>query len=452
MRCHHGTGLNDRVTLNLGLLFQGALNPDCRQTKGRVGRLLTRQRACGGARVNRQPAAGVRITAADFHPFHQDAVARGREIHIVPDVDHRRQEAHILGEFFTNAADTAKQLTILLEIHHRDQAVPHFHPQRIFELYVVPGGFHRLGVLRHFDRRRLCFRLRFPATHPPGKPQQRSGEQQEYQVWHARHHTEQAQHRRGEQHNARVAEELPHHLLAHVLIGTDASHNHARRGGDHKRRDLRHQTVTNGQQRIAFRRVAHVHAVLQHADEQAADDVNHHDQNARDGVTAHKLTRTVHGAIEICLLGHFGTAFFRFIFRDQPGIQVGVDGHLLARHPVEHEARAHFSDTPRPFSDNHEVDNHQNDEHHDTDGEVAAHQEVTEGFDHLARRRRAGVPFHQDDTRGGNVQRQAQQRGEQQDRWKRGELQRALGEHRHQQHHDGQRNVEGEKQVEDKCR
>ena len=77
---------------------------------------------------------------------------------------------------------------------------------------------------------------------------------------------------------------------------------------------------------------------------------------------------------------------------------------------------------------------------------------MTEGFDHLARRRRAGVPFHQDDTRGGNVQRQAQQRGEQQDRWKRGELQRALGEHRHQQHHDGQRNVEGEKQVEDKCR
>lgn len=123
------------------------------------------------------------------------------------------------------------------------------------------------------------------------------------------HHTEQAQYRRGEQHNARVAEQLPHHLLAYILIGADAGHNHTRRGGDYQRRDLRHQTITNGQQRIAFRCVAHVHAVLQHADKQAADYVNHHDQNARDGVTAHKLTRTVHGAVEICLLGHFGTAF-----------------------------------------------------------------------------------------------------------------------------------------------
>ncbi len=196
----------------------------------------------------------------------------------------------------------------------------------------------------------------------------------------------------------------------------------------------------------------HVHAVLQYPHQQAADDVNHHNQDARDGVTAHKLTRTVHRTVEVRLLGHFRTAFFRFIFGNKPGVQIGVDRHLLARHPVQHKTRTHFRDTPRTFGNNHKVDDYEDDKHHDTDGEITAHEEVTEGFHHLTRRRRAGMPFHQDDTRGGDVQRQAQQRGEQQDRWKRGELQRALGEHRHQQHHNGQRNVEGKKQVEDKCR
>ena len=316
MGCHHGTGFNNRVTLDLRLLFQRAFNPDRGQTKGRIDGLLARQRACGGAGVNRQPAARIGITAANFNAFHQDAIARGRQVHIVADVYHRRQEAHVLGEFFTDTADTAEQLAVLLEIDHRDQAIPDFHSQRILQLNVVPGRFDGLIILRHFDRNRFRCRFGFTATHPPGKAQQRRRKQQEDEVWHTRHQAEQPEHRRGQQHHARVTEQLAHHLLANVLIGAHAGHDDTRRSGDHQRRDLRDQTVTDGQQRIAFRRVAHVHPVLQYAHQQAADHVNHHDQNARDGVTAHKLTRTVHGAVEVRFLRHFRTALFGFIFGD----------------------------------------------------------------------------------------------------------------------------------------
>ena len=168
MGCHHGTGFDHRIPLDLRLLFQRTFNPDGRQTKGRIDGLLARQRACRGARVNGQPAPRVGIAAANFDPFHQNTVARRRQIHIVTDVNHRRQEAHILSEFFTDTADTAKQLAILLKIHHRDQAIPHFHSQGIFQLHVVPRRLDGLSILRHFHRNRIRRRLGFTATHPPG--------------------------------------------------------------------------------------------------------------------------------------------------------------------------------------------------------------------------------------------------------------------------------------------
>ena len=195
--------------------------------------------------------------------------------------------------------------------------------------------------------------------------------------------------------------------------------------------------------------MANVHAVLHHADQQPADHVNHHNENAGDGVAAHELTGAVHRTVEVRFLRHFATARFRLLFADQASVQVGVDRHLFARHAVKHEARAHFRDTPCAFGDNHEVDHYQDNEHHDADGEVAADEEVAERLDHPSRRARAGVTFHQNDARRGDVQRQAQQRREEQNGREGGELQRALGEHRHQQHHNRERDIKGEQQIED---
>ena len=192
--------------------------------------------------------------------------------------------------------------------------------------------------------------------------------------------------------------------------------------------------------------------MLQHAYQQTAHDVNHHNQNTGDGVATNKLTRTVHRAVEVGFLSHFRTTLFRLIFTDKTGIKVSVNRHLLTRHPVEDEARAHFSDTPGTFSDDHKVDDDENNEHHDTDSKVTANQEVAKRFNDLPRRRRAGVPFHQNDTSGSHVQRQTQQRGEQQNGRKGGKLQRALGEHRHQQYHNRQRDIKGKQQVEDERR
>src|SRR3546814_15901796 len=68
-----------------------------------------------------------------------------------------------------------------------------------------------------------------------------------------------------------------------------------------------------------------------------------------------------------------------------------------------------LGDTAGTLGNHHEVDDDQNDEHHDTDGEIAAHQKVAEGFDNLTGGIRTLVPMQQDHPRRCPVKRQAQQ-------------------------------------------
>ena len=81
-------------------------------------------------------------------------------------------------------------------------------------------------------------------------------------------------------------------------------------------------------------------AVLERADHEAADDVDDEDQDAGDRVAAHELARAVHRAVEVGLLRDLVAPRDGLLLRDEAGVQVGVDRHLLAGHRVQREARA----------------------------------------------------------------------------------------------------------------
>ncbi|MNH01918.1 hypothetical protein D3C79_611430 [compost metagenome] len=215
---------------------------------------------------------------------------------------------------------------------------------------------------------------------------------------------------------------------------------------------MRHQTVTDGQQRVDLARFAERHAVLQHADQHAADEVDEQDQQAGDGIAAHELAGTVHRAVELGLLGHLGAARLGLGLVDQAGVEVGVDRHLLAGHGVEGEARAHLGNTPGALGHDHEVDDHEDREHHRTDHIVAADHHFAEGLDHLACGAVTFLAVEHDHAGGGDVQRQAQQGRDQQDGGERGEVERAQGIHADQQDDDRQGDVEREEHVEQERR
>ena len=82
--------------------------------------------------------------------------------------------------------------------------------------------------------------------------------------------------------------------------------------------------------------------MLNHADDQAANDIDRKNHNAGNGVAFYEFRRTVHRTIEIGLAGNVFATFACDIGSDDSGIEIGVDCHLFAGHGVKREARGDF--------------------------------------------------------------------------------------------------------------
>ena len=188
--------------------------------------------------------------------------------------------------------------------------------------------------------------------------------------------------------------------------------------------------------------------MLQHAHGQAAEHVDEQDQDAGNGIAADELAGAVHRTVEVGFLTHFLAAQLGFFTRQQTGVEVGVDRHLLAGHRVQDEARGHFRNAAGTLGNDHEIDDGQDREHHDADRVVAADHEFAEGGDDLARGIVAVLAVQQDHAGGGHVQRQPQHGGDQQHDREDGEVQRALHVDHRQQHHQRDGDVEGEQRIE----
>ena len=102
---------------------------------------------------------------------------------------------------------------------------------------------------------------------------------------------------------------------------------------------MRDQAVADGQQRVALRRLFYRQMVLQHAENEPANNVDQRDDDAGDGITFDELHRAVHGAVELRFSLQTATAPGCLLLGDRPGAQISVDAHLLAWHGVERETR-----------------------------------------------------------------------------------------------------------------
>ncbi|MGY4485651.1 hypothetical protein ACVWWR_004842 [Bradyrhizobium sp. LM3.2] len=221
----------------------------------------------------------------------------------------------------------------------------------------------------------------------------------------------------------------------------------ARSGRNDQRRHLGDEAVTDGQQRVAAAGVGKGEALLRHADDHAADDVDEDDQEAGDGIAADELGGAVHGTEEAALVLQFLAPLLGDLLVDQAGGEIGVDRHLLAGHGVKVEAGRDFGDTARTLGDDDEVDDDQDGEHDDADDEIAAHHEAAEGLDDVTGRVRALMPVRQDQAGRGHVERQPQHGRDQQDSREGGEFQRRLDEQRRHQDQDRKRDRDRQEQV-----
>ena len=183
--------------------------------------------------------------------------------------------------------------------------------------------------------------------------------------------------------------------------------------------------------------------MLHDADDEAADDVDEHDDQRRDRVAADELRRTVHGAVEVGRALDIFAALPRFGFGDQAGVEIGVDGKLFAGHRVQGEARGDFRDAARTVGDDDELDDDEDREDHEADGVIAADHDRTELLDDLTR-----VAVQQDRPRRADVQREPEERDDEDQRREDAERERVLGVERREHDDERHRDVQREQHVE----
>ena len=162
--------------------------------------------------------------------------------------------------------------------------------------------------------------------------------------------------------------------------------------------------------------------MLNDADNDAADDIDRHDDQAGDGVAAHELGGSVHGTEEGAFLLQLFAPQLGDVLCNQAGGKVGVDRHLLAGHGVQGETGGHLGDATGTLGDDHEIDDHQDRKDNQADGEAAPGHQAAEAFDHLAGAVCALVAMPEDQSGRRHIERQSEEGCDQEHRGEGGEF------------------------------
>ena len=158
-------------------------------------------------------------------------------------------------------------------------------------------------------------------------------------------------------------------------------------------------------------------AVLEDANQESGDDVDGRDQNGGQRVALTEAGGAVHRAVEFGFVRNLFAAGAGLLFIDQAGIQVGVDGHLLAGHGVQGEARGNFGGAHRAVTDHHVLNRNQGQKENEANNVVAANDKLAERLDDSSRRGRTFTSVQQDAAAAGQVERESEQCQQQQQDW-----------------------------------
>ncbi len=448
VRDQHRGAVDDGGAGQLGLVPQLDGDPAAGEAEDRLGGGRPGQRL--EAVAEGEHAAGGRLAAGDLDAGDPDRVGGDGQVDAVAGAHRRHDDAEVEGDLAAQGADAVEQVAAgggVDEVdqvggeHDLERVDPHLRAQRL-------GGVGVDGAGRPPSPADSAVLLGGPSS-PTRWPSRSTPAPTRMNGSFGMPGTSARAMRRGAgDHQRRLAAaELLGGVGAHVALGGGAGDDEA--GGDRhqQRRDLGDQAVADRQQAVGLQRLGRRHPLLQHADREAADQVDDGDDDAGDRVALDELRATVHRAVEVRLGADVRAALARLVLVDEAGVEVGVDRHLLAGHRVEGEPRADLGDAARTVGDDDELDDDQDQEDHQADDERAADDEVAEGVDHLA-----GEAVRQHQPGRGHVEAEPEQGEDQQQRGEDREVERAAHVHRREQDDQGADDVQRDQQVEQRGR
>ena len=334
MRGDHAFGVHHRITLRLGLIGDLAVDPKRVQPEGRLARGLARQLQWRAFGVDHHHLIGADVALGHINAVDLERVAVDRQAHVILDPHRGHGETELFGEMFAQGFDLAWQHRVGT-VGQRHQPFAQHQPQLV-EVHGVGIDLRHVLLFLRFCIG-LCLglcRLCRAALDHHAQAHHGSGQKGEDQQRKARQKadTEQQQSR----HVKRLGE--VRQLVKDRLVrrAARAAFRHDQTGGErhYQRRNLAHQPVADGQRGKDVKGIAHTHAALHDADEDAADDVDQRDNEPRHRIAAHEFRRTVHGTEKRAFVFQLLTATTRFVLVDQPRAHIGIDRHLLARHCI----------------------------------------------------------------------------------------------------------------------
>ncbi len=255
----------------------------------------------------------------------------------------------------------------------------------------------------------------------------------------------------GDPEHARLGEELLAEISAEGFVGRGAGDDQAAGDGDQQRRNHGDQAVADGEHGVGLERVAEGNVELKDSDEESGDDVDGGEQNGGERVALAEAGGSVHGAVELGFAGDGFAAGAGLLLVDESGVEVGVDGHLLAGHGIEGEARGDLGGAHGAVADDQELNGDERDEEHEADHVVAADDKLSEGRNDVAGGGGSFIAVEQNAAGAGKIERQAKEREQQQQAGEDGELHRAKDVDGREQDNDRGGNAHGKQKVEKKA-
>ena len=331
---HSGAGIHHGVTQGARQVALRRIDPHSVQTKGGLLRGLTFQGAIHLTRVDGQFFAHSDLTLAANHTLQHNVIRIRIDGQGVANAHGLNQKAQLSRQFFAYTLHAVHQLTACFGVHQGNQAVANFKANQIHLIDIVPIQF--FGLVQSRLSRLLCRRGYGVVLFLCNAISQACSAQcqgNEHQVRHARHQTHNGQN--GSRHEqSRGIGQLGCCLFRHGLSRGHAGHDDGGCQRQEQSWNLSYQAIANGQQGVNAASLRQRQVVLGHTNGQATHQIDDQNQQAGHRVARHKLRSTVHGAEKVRFLREFFAALFGSFLVNHTRVQIGVDGHLFARHGI----------------------------------------------------------------------------------------------------------------------
>ena len=345
------------------------------------------------------------------HTSNANAIGIRRQREVILHAHLRHHEPEFTGKLATDPGDPRHQWCGLAVVDHVDQAVTDVEGDWCRIADVAP--LDQMLGLRILDGRNIVALCLCGAHAGPADCSRDCCSRQDQEMRHARQHAEQAKNA-GHWSPGAGRAKFAADLAREIKWRGYARHDGGCRNREEECRDLRNQRIADGEENIGLCSLSDCQTVTDSPKHKTAEDIDEQDQQSCNSIAFDELGRTVHRPVKIGFGRDFLAAGFRLVRCYKPGIEVGIDCHLLAGQRIEREAGRHFRDPACALGNDDQVDDHQDGKDENADDIVATDQEGAEGFNDMACRARSLVTIHQDDARRGDVERKAEEGCQQQ--------------------------------------